>query len=287
MTIASRSTERAVEVRLRFSRREMLVWIAATLAAHMLFQRLDFSSVGAFFAQLAGFNTIVCLAWFVVAKLLLASRADEAADAWDYMFAASIYLTSCLASLLTTSITTSAIATATALNIGFRYGRDADLRAAAAIIGALSINALWGPVFFSFFALELLRADAALVGAVFALTRPDVIWLDTTIGVPGGHTIVVMAGCSSFHNISLALLAWVSLTMLQRRSWVRYDLLVAMAAVAATVSINAVRLYLMAWSRDGYAYWHNGTGAEIYSAAAILSILVIGFEGARRTGRAA
>ena len=167
------------------------MWIAAALAINMLLAQLDLSSISTVLARFADFNVIFFIAWFAVAKRLLASRADEPADAWDAAVALFFCLALCLASVFPTTIAHSVLATVAALYLGFRHGQDADLRGGAAVIGALSVNALWGPVLFNLFALELLRADAAIVGTAYAITRPEVTWLDTTIGVPGGHAIVV------------------------------------------------------------------------------------------------
>jgi len=53
--------------------------------------------------------------------------------------------------------------------------------------------------------------------------RPDIIWRNTTFLSPDGHAIALIGGCSSFNNVSTAVLACVAIAMLTRTEWVRRD----------------------------------------------------------------
>ena len=61
---------------------------------------------------------------------------------------------------------------------------------------------------------------------------------------------------------------------------------VGLAVVAAVIALNASRLYLMSLSADGFVYWHESTGAQIFAWATTLSVLAISLFGALRVGRA-
>ena len=95
-------------------------------------------------------------------------------------------------------------------------------RAGAAVLGALSVQSLWGPTLFSLFTVYLLRADAALVGVALKLTRGGFDWHENVISTEG-FTVGIYNDCSSFHNISLAALCWISLTKLHRPTFIRSD----------------------------------------------------------------
>jgi hypothetical protein len=102
-------------------------------------------------------------------------------------------------------------------------GDDRNVRAAGVVLLALSTQLVWGPILFQFFTPELLRADAALVGEILKPLRPDIIWRGTTFVAPDGHAVTLIGGCSSFNNVSTAVLACVAITMLRRTEWFRRD----------------------------------------------------------------
>ena len=80
---------------------------------------------------------------------------------------------------------------------------------------AVSGQLVWAPIVFQLFTPELLHADAALVGedpGVGVAGRMS--WRGTTFIAPDGHTLVLVGACSSFNNVSSAVLACVAVTML-------------------------------------------------------------------------
>jgi hypothetical protein len=106
-------------------------------------------------------------------------------------------------------------------------------------------------------------------------------WNNTIIH-SGAHSIVVLSGCSSFHNISLGLLAWIALTKLARPVWVKADAAVALAVCAAVLLLNLLRIYLLALSAESYAYWHTGPGEQIFvwvTSATVVAIALAGVLG--------
>jgi hypothetical protein len=172
--------------------------------------------------------------------------------------------------------------TAVGLFLLLRSEGDQNFKAAGAVLLALAFNGYWGPKLFDIFSYYLLRADAALVGAALHLTQPGMGWQETVIGRPGVHTVLIFDPCSSFHNISLGLLCWISVTKLVRTSWVRGDLATALVVCASVILWNAGRLYLMALSNDHYVYWHEGTGQQLVGWGTTLTVLLISVWGAVR-----
>ena len=79
----------------------------------------------------------------------------------------------------------------------------------------------------------------------------------------GDHGIMIEEGCSAFQNVSLASLIWLSL--------VKLDTLTIRPRMSgsaprwrrATVTLNTIRLALMAQSPSMYNFWHNGGGVSI------------------------
>jgi exosortase/archaeosortase family protein len=152
---------------------------------------------------------------------------------------------------------------------------DLKLRAAAAVLAALSVQEFWGHAFFNLVAISLLRAETAAVGIMLQAVRPGTVWQDNVITGPNGFGIVVYTGCSSFHNLSLAMLCWVTVNRLRQQNWRRRDLATLGVIAATMVFLNLLRLCLMAWNIDLFRYWHEGMGAEIFAIGASVTILLI------------
>jgi|SRR5215469_2940428 exosortase/archaeosortase family protein len=92
---------------------------------------------------------------------------------------------------------------------------------------------------------------------------------------PGGHTIYVEAGCSAFHNITIAALLWLALIKIERLQVVRSDWLVLAAMIGATIMLNTIRIGLMAQSPTMLEYWHNGAGMTFASVTMLAAMLGI------------
>ena len=148
------------------------------------------------------------------------------------------------------------------------------------MILALSAHLVWGPILFQLLTPELLRADAALVGSMLTLVRPDIIWNDTTFQTPESFAISLVGACSSFHNLSTALLACAGATMLVRTNWTRPDFAKLGAAVVVMILMNDVRLCLLAWSPAGYKFWHDGAGSPMLDFLMTAALLTVAFWGA-------
>ena len=165
---------------------------------------------------------------------------------------------------------------------------DVKIRAVVAVFVALSLNGLWGPLLFRVFSFQLLLADAALVGTALSIFNDGIGWYGTNIvGVNHDHRILIFGPCSSFHNISLGLLCWVTLTKLSRPNWVKGDGAIACLLIVTIMLLNTTRLYLMALSVDYFNYWHDGQGAQIFAWATTFSVLGISLWGSLRGGRMA
>jgi hypothetical protein len=267
-------------------RREFLVWLVCILLANQVFS-VPAAPSGALpqtlVTALISKSVFYYLGWYAVFSLLLATDREQSVSGIDVALALSALLLNFLPGPSAPSwFSVSAVA----LLLFVRSDGDNTLKAAAAVLLALAFNGYWGPKFFDFFAYYLLRADAALVGVALSLTQPGMSWQETIIGRPGAHSVLIFNPCSSFHNISLGLLCWVSLTKLVRTSWVRGDLVVAFAVCVAVVLWNATRLYLMALSNDHYTYWHEGPGEQIVAWGTTMTVLLISLWGVAHVGRA-
>ena len=163
---------------------------------------------------------------------------------------------------------------------------DPRLRAAGIVLAALSTQQLWGHVFFNLVAYPLLCIEAtAIVGSILEVVRAGTVWENNVITGPSGYGIVVYDQCSVFHNLSLAMLCWITLSKLRHPGWRIRDFGVGIVIGVTMISWNIVWLCLMAWDIDLYHDWHDGSGAQIFALGASLSIPGISVYGSKPVGR--
>jgi hypothetical protein len=221
------------------------------------------------------------LAWYAIFRLLGSSDPGPAAQWRDFLIIAAF----CLLVFLPTSRAIWVAASGIAIYLFLTETGDAKLRAAGIVLAALSVQELWGRLFFNLVADHLLRAEAAVIGTMLEVARPGTVWHDNGISGPDGHGVVIISGCSSFHNVSLALLCWVTLSRLRRQTWEVRDFVIGPAIGITMILFNLARICLMAWNIELYHYWHESSGTEIFAIGASLTILLMSLYGSKPTGR--
>lgn len=282
-TIASGRVSASTSV---VSRRELFLWIAGCLFANQAVLFIHFGSVSQLVTDLANQNLVYWLACYVVLYRLNASGAARA-SAYDWWFALAMLSVTLLSSLIAYRFTIGFLASVMGLYLLAVYRRDEQLASAGAVLLALSAHLAWGPILFLLVTPELLRADAALVGGLLILLNPGIVWTGTTFQSAAGHAISIVGACSSFENLSTALLACAAAVMFVRTSWIRRDIAAMAIASVAMVLLNATRLCLMAWSTASYQFWHEGQGAPLYGYLTTVVMLLIAFGSVRpRDGQA-
>jgi exosortase/archaeosortase family protein len=267
-------------------RRDVFLWAAAILLLNQLFavvKEISAASLELLVSDLLAVGIFQFLAWYVVFRLLAQSSLLPGARPRDILVTAVL----CLPIFLPASKMIWIAATGVAVYLWVSSKDDAKLRAAAVVLATLAVQELWGHVLFDFVAFRLLRVEAAVVGTILEVARPGTMWHDNVVAVPGGWAVVIGGACSSFHNLSLAMLCWVTVSSLKRQDWRVRDFVVGAAIGLTMILFNVVRLCLTAWSFDLYHYWHDGTGADIFGVGASLTVLLLSLHGARPAGRTA
>jgi hypothetical protein len=161
-----------------------------------------------------------------------------------------------------------------ALYLIFRKRQDVDTKAAGTVAAAVAIQAVWAPLIFLKLSFILLQIDAGVVGWLESLLLPGAFWGGTVVYTPSGHNVIIKESCASFHNLSLASLCWVTLTMLHRPYWVRGDLYVGLTAALIQFGFNICRLVLVCMSLPMYEFWHDGLGKHIFSGVATACAII-------------
>jgi hypothetical protein len=223
-------------------------------------------------------NGFVAVAWGAAFWLLIKAP-RQAASAIDVAVALGLCL---LGGLVQIKALPVAI---TGLGLWLFLKRDDQFRAAGAVFLAIASQQFWGHLILSALGPELVRVDAALVGEAMVHTVKGSTWHDNVITAPSGYSIVVLERCSSFANVSTALLAWTAFSRLERARWLKRDLFVGAAIVISQIVLNVARMYLMAQSNQYYLYWHDEGGRQIYAAAASAAAVLISVVGTHWAGR--
>lgn len=265
-------------------RRDLFLWLCAIIVFNQLLAgQLQSASAGRLIAELAAASVFQIMAWFAIFRLLSLSDRTEAAEIWDVLIALAL----CLPLFLPTARTIKVLALGAAVFIYLRGRSDPKLRAAGVVLAALTIQEYWGNIVFDMFALPLLRAETAVVGTLMHALRAGTVWHGNIISGPSGFGIIVYSGCSSFHNLSLAMLCWLTVSRIRNQDWRPRDFLTGLAIGAAMIACNVVRLCLMAWNAGSYEYWHNGAGAQTFAVVASVMVLVLSLYGSRPAARPA
>jgi hypothetical protein len=266
------------------ARRDVFIWAVAILFLNQMIavvKEFPVASLEALFTDLGTVGIFQYMAWYAVLRLLVASDRITVARPQHVVIIAAL----CLLMFVPTSRMVWIAASGVAIYMWFSGALDAKLRAAGIVLAALSVQELWGRVLFSLIELPLLRAEAAIVGTTMSAAQPGTVWHDNFIMGPSGHGIVIIGPCSSFHNVSLAMLCWVTVSKLSHQNWRVRDFVTGGVIGITMILLNLARLFLMAWDRNLHEYWHGGPGSEIFAIGASLTILLISLYGARPLGR--
>jgi exosortase/archaeosortase family protein len=161
-----------------------------------------------------------------------------------------------------------------AVALMFVARQDPRLTSIGQILLALVSYHYIGRLIFDLFAPHMLPLETIAVSTILTplgnFSRDGVL-----INGPNGHSIYVDAGCSAFHNITIATLIWLALIKIERLRFFRSDWLVLTAMIGTTIILNTIRIALMAQSPTMLQYWHEGEGAAIVSVTMLAAMLAI------------
>jgi hypothetical protein len=170
---------------------------------------------------------------------------------------------------------------ALALLSTYSFWTSAELsleRRSATIFFAICVPMFWGPMLLNHAGPLLLDIDAFLVGTLTGTPHGG-----NLVGFADGvHRMEIFPGCSSFHNISQAGLAWVALSQTLGRGLGLRDVLWCALAMSLAAAVNLGRLWFMALSYDHFETIHGPLGAEIAGGLTLILIVLTCMIGQRR-----
>lgn len=138
---------------------------------------------------------------------------------------------------------------------------------------ALSIYELWGKLVFKIVYQSIEGAEIGLISQIGRLVYDGIGTDGASLSVRGDWAVIVLEGCSSFHNLSLAVLVWLSIVKIADQPVGRATLAALATSFGLVVAINVARILAMLPSREAYHFWHDDSGSSLVALVSILAMI--------------
>jgi hypothetical protein len=230
--------------------------------------------------DLFGVSAVVWIACFAGANLLYSSRPDEAIKTPDAVVGLAVLA---LTILPFERISWFAL---TALSLYMLYVSPAQSfrRRGALIALAITGPMLWGPALMLIFGPTILKADAVLVSGVIGTDHVGNVF-SGAIGSDGTPTrYVIYPDCSSLRGMSVAVLAFVTITNALGIAWSTRHFAFGLLATLSVVVVNVGRLSLIGLFPLHFSVIHGMPGSAIAAWLSLALVIAISLVG---VGRAA
>jgi exosortase/archaeosortase family protein len=145
----------------------------------------------------------------------------------------------------------------------------ASSRQGASILLATTVPMLWSRLLFQFFADLITQIDASFVAWILRTPRTgNIVEFADRSGV-----LVILPGCSSLANVSLAFLCWVTVSQMVCHKQSPSDLFWCGMACTSVIALNVARISFMGLSQWHYEALHTPWGDAV-SGATMLGLIV-------------
>lgn len=147
----------------------------------------------------------------------------------------------------------------------------------AAIMLAVGLREPMAFLALKLFAAPLLNLDAALTAGLLNLLTGIGTHTGNIVEGPDGHRLVILTGCTSYTNLSIALLSWFAVSRTFVLRWRRRHTVTGLAVGVSVLALNILRLVFMAMGSETYRFFHDGAGVQLFDAAVLTVILALTF----------
>ena len=225
--------------------------------------------------DLFGVSAVVWIACFAGANLLYGSRLNEAITTPDAVASLAVLT---LTILPFERVSWFAL-TALSLYVLCVSPAQSFRRRGALIALALTGPMLWGPALMLIFGPTILKADAVLVSGVIGTDHVGNVFSGAigSDGTPARY--VIYPDCSSLRGMSMAILAFVTVTNVFGAAWSARHLTFGLLAILSVVFVNVTRLSLIGLFPSYFSVIHGLPGSAIaawLSLALVVAIPLIG-----------
>jgi exosortase/archaeosortase family protein len=157
------------------------------------------------------------------------------------------------------------------LAVHLLWSTSGRARRAAVILLALTIPMFWARMLMAALGNLIIEVDATFVAWVVGTQRNG----NLVPFADDSGSLWIAPGCSSFTNISLAVLCTVTFVQVLDRRWSPSVVLWGLAACLAVIAVNTVRIGLIGLYPPGYELFHGPVGASVASWITIAAIVVL------------
>jgi exosortase/archaeosortase family protein len=239
------------------------VLAAVNAQASQIIGALEYQSALTAFVNLAGISAVIWFAMYAALRIGFDARHERAWGSDGIVLSAVLLL-----SFLPISYAAKAALLVCALYPLIRSEKGSGTRRVAYVLLALTGPLIWGRILLLGLASPLLSLDAHVVGGL--------------IGSPvDGNTVrfagtpkrfLVGTGCSSVHNMSLAVVLWTTAAALFDVRVDRRYVLCGGVMVALMFALNIARLALIGLYPDKFEFLHDGAGADLFSWTGLIAV---------------
>lgn len=148
----------------------------------------------------------------------------------------------------------------------------------AAIILAMTIPMFWARVLMSLFGDAILAVDATLIAWTVGTARNG----NLVPFADGSGAMWIAPACSSLTNLSLTILAFVSLVNVTSGKWSQETVGLGLLTCALVVLINVTRISLIGYYPSHFELIHGQVGASVAGWTTTVLIMVVGWFAVRR-----
>lgn len=253
------------------------VLAALNAQASQIIDTLKYSSALAGLGGLAGISAIIWITMFVTLRIGFDRRGGRTSGR-DLAVAGLVVLLS----LLPISIAAKGGLLLSGAYLFSTSEADSDDRKVALLLLALTSPLVWGRLLLNLFAAPILSLDAHFVGALVGSQVDG----NTIRSANGVGRVVVETPCSSVHNMSLAVLLWITTAVLFNVRLDRRYVAVGAAMIALMFTLNIGRIAAIALFPSHYETLHVGIGAGLFGWAGLIgAVLIAGFGVAHAVAR--
>ena len=273
--------------------RELVLWIYAAGVCAILFRFFFLGNPAMFSARVAQLNVFEAGAAAVCAWRMSRFQSHRTATISDAAIACSLLLVLMVMGIFPLLSGYALFMFLFGLFLIRKTETDRNLFAAGVVMLSLATHFLAAPIVFKTFIAYIVKFDVFLVGAILQFIDPAIVSRGTSFTTEQGSdqfSVVLVGACSSFNNISAAVLVHVAWAMALRDHLTRLDGMAMLGTIVVATALNVLRIVLSALSPDSYSFWHGHQGslpggAMIFVLLQNLTLVVAGYVTARWAGR--
>jgi exosortase/archaeosortase family protein len=232
---------------------------------------LDFSALA---AAALSVSAVVWFACFAALALVLRRDGDEEVNTADGLVGVAVVF---LVAVPFSQLSWFALA-ALALYVFRTSQAGSTIRRGALIFFAITVPMCWGPFLLHAVPRPFLWTDALFVSNLIGTEQTG----NLVKFADGSGYFQIFPACSSYHNVSLAFLAWISVSQFVEHKWSPKDLVWCLLAALSVLAVNVTRIGLIGIYREHFETIHGPFGSAVADCVSLSLILAICLLGVRR-----